>query len=66
MRDLTLLIEDDRYTVPTLRLEVLGNSRTLADVADDVLRESEHHRAVEVHEGVRLLIRRSRSNLRLS
>lgn len=63
MRDLTFLIEDDRYTVPTLRLETLPDFIHPSDAADTVLLESEHHQAVEIHDGIRLLMRRARTHL---
>ena len=48
MSSLLFLIEDDRYTVPTLRIvevEGLANARI---AAERVLRSSPHHLGVEV------------------
>ena len=49
MRDYTLLIEDDRYSVPTLLMVTCGSTR-VREIALDRLRESPHHIAVDVLE----------------
>ncbi|ATQ43076.1 hypothetical protein [Caulobacter mirabilis] len=65
MRDLTLLIEDDRYAAPTLRLEAVPDYLSVEDVAESVLIESHHYIAVEILIGARVLARKARENLTL-
>lgn len=66
MRDLTFLIEDDRYTAPTLRLEAVPDSVSVEDLAEAVLIESHHYIAVEISVDARVLARTARENLNLS
>jgi hypothetical protein len=47
---LTFLIEDDRYSVPTLRFACLDPARA-RQFARELLADSEHHRSVETWQG---------------
>lgn len=48
-----IYVEDDRYTVPTLRLFVAADDLGARELAAKVLAESAHHRGVEVRRGDR-------------
>lgn len=47
MQDYVLLINDSRYSVPTLRLITARNVDEARSIADLVLAESPYHRSVE-------------------
>ena len=48
MGAITLLIHDDRYAVPTVRLLEAADEETALDLALRALRETPHHRGVEL------------------
>lgn len=50
MRSFHILVADDRYSVPNLRLVQALDEAAARDIADRVLAESGHHRGVEVWE----------------
>ena len=55
MKTFAFYIQDDRYTVPTLKLEILAGDEEAEERAHSLLRQSPHHLGVEVcAEGVRL------------
>ena len=47
MRTYQLFIEDDRYTVPTLKLVLAANARGAREAAEETLLECPNHLAVE-------------------
>ena len=48
MQTFAFYVEDDRYTVPTLKLEVCYDQFEARARAETILRQSPHHRGVEV------------------
>ena len=46
-----LYIDDDRYAVPTLHLIFAFNAASALEIADGLLRESEHHLGAELRQG---------------
>jgi hypothetical protein len=48
----TLLVHDDRYSIPTL-VFATGDENRVRDIAHLELDKSEHHLAVDVQDGVR-------------
>ncbi len=48
MGAITLFIHDDRYTIPTVRLLEATDQETALDLALRALRETPHHRGVEL------------------
>lgn len=48
MGAITLFIHDDRYTIPTVRLLEATDEETALDLALRALRETPHHRGVEL------------------
>lgn len=55
MRDFKFLVNDDRYSVPTLMLVQAAHYERACELAENVLSESPHHLAVEVWENDVLL-----------
>jgi len=50
-----VFVDDDRYTVPTLHLVSAADERRARELAESLMRESAHHRGVELRwEGARL------------
>lgn len=47
-RDFTVLIDDDRYSVPNLRFVLARSKADAAQIADGILAESPHHHGVQV------------------
>lgn len=43
-----LFLDDDRYSVPTLKLVSADDTRDAVVIASRLLDESEHHRGVEI------------------
>ena len=52
-----LFIDDDRYSVPTLRLLSTDNAAWAHNLAKLALQESSHHLGVELYGGERRLLR---------
>jgi hypothetical protein len=50
MRSFHILVSDDRYSVPNLRLIQAWDETAAREIADRVLAESGHHTGVEVWE----------------
>ena len=48
VRDFTMYVHDDRYSVPTLVMVAALNEARAKEFAQNKLDESPHHRAVEV------------------
>ena len=48
MGAITLLIHDDRYTIPTVRLLEAADAETALELGRRALAETEHHRGVEL------------------
>ena len=61
MRDYSLFIEDDRYTVPSLVFVIAASDERAREIAFDHLHRSHHHLSVEVRtlRGVVCKIRRA-------
>ena len=56
MRTFEILVDDDRYSVPTLHLATSADEDRAQQIAQRLLDESEHHLGVEVIEdGARLI-----------
>ncbi len=51
MQTFELYIDDDRYTVTTLRFLLLRDARRAREKAESAMSESAHHRGVEVYRG---------------
>ena len=64
MRDYSLFIEDDRYTVPTLVIVTVASDERANEIALDHLNRSDHHLSVEVRTlaGIVSNIRRPQSS----
>ena len=60
MRTFSLMIQDDRYTVPTVALVEALDEGQARDLAARRMNESPHHLAVEVFEDDALLFRVTR------
>lgn len=60
MRNLTFYIFDSRYSVPNINFAVLDTSEDGRSHAERLLRDSEHHTAVEVRDGDEVLLRLDR------
>jgi hypothetical protein len=60
MRDYQFFLNDDRYSVPTLRLVAAEDDTRARRLADLCLRESPHHLAVEVCENGQVVFTVSR------
>ena len=56
MQTFELYIDDDWYTVTTLRFLLLRDARRAREKAESAMSESAHHRGVEVYRGGALLI----------
>lgn len=54
-RDFTVLIDDDRYRVLSLRFILARSEASAIQVADRILAESEHHLGVQVWTGDALI-----------
>ena len=55
MQTFAFYVEDDRYSVPTLKLEVCRDEFEAHSRAETILSQSPHHRGVEVCvDGIRL------------
>jgi hypothetical protein len=48
MRDFTILVYDERYSVPTLRIVEVKDEDKAADLAIAIFQESPHHTAIDV------------------
>jgi hypothetical protein len=48
IRDFTVLIDDDRYSVPNLRFVLARSEVRASQIADCILAESPHHHGVQV------------------
>jgi len=55
VRDFRFLTVDDRYSVPTLKFVQAADPERARAMAEQLLRESPHHRAVQVWEDETLL-----------
>lgn len=55
MRTFTCLVTDDRYSVPQLSFLLVADEARARELARRELLRSEHHRAVELHDGARLV-----------
>lgn len=55
MRNFAFLVDDDRYSVPTLTLVTTTDEVRAREIAQRILRDSAHHRGVEVCEDERRL-----------
>lgn len=62
MELLSLYIEDDRYSVPTLAFELVQDRRRARTLAKRRLNESPHHLSVEARDGDALLFRIKRAS----
>lgn len=60
MRTFTFLIQDDRYTVPTVAFVVARDEPEARTLANERLTDSRHHRSIEVSEGEIVLFSVSR------
>jgi hypothetical protein len=56
MANFQLFIDDDRYSVTTLRLLAWTNEQRAREAAETILRESPHHRGVELYRGARRVL----------
>jgi hypothetical protein len=55
MRHFTLLVHDDRYGAPNLRIAPTEDRERARQIAEQVLAETSHHTGVEVWSGERRL-----------
>jgi len=51
MRDFTLFVQDERYSVPTVVFVTLADALGAAQLARTRLEESAYHLAIDLHEG---------------